>query len=748
MSIILKKDWDLSVSPPSRNPSGHFAGRKKEISQLINEILRRNSGAILVSGHRGVGKTSMVYQAINTAIDKEKEIVVVLMNAAQLEEDSEKKDINPKKIIENLIRRLYSVSVNKPMGNNNKKIEELYKKAVAKETELKEFVQKINDNEKTILEEKNFQARFNEIDKNTITFLISWALAVSYQVGNFNIFNGGIWDKLIPLFLSFPIPYIFNFTFNRTQITKDSKRQSQEVAEIYKFDNAIGNLEFDLEHVHSAIAYDKYKLVYIIDELDKLEVDQVKSILKYFKNLFTLSDAIFIFIGGEELFLLGGSDNLGNRDKEYTYFTSRYYLSRPRWEDLSQYLDSIILNQDISPEELECFKRALCFDAGNDFFDIKSQIRDKIASFNKDNLPVINYKITDSDLRKSRLHRALTILYENQYMYLNPLSWRENENLLRSVFTKAHEVERAYVGDKLDDPRGKQLTDQLIRDFNKLMLRLDVFRIHSEAAEVINNISVPIRTYVVSGKTPSDPPFRVADPTEFERRFIEAFEDYCELIVLFYNLSNNDQTLEKMNREKFLSSPDYVFGKVNSLGANFQEIFATQNKLYKNIVGQIHPYPYQREQVEENTNTIVQFYNDLLHSQARVALPRLIKQRYASEPLEIASFNNNSQVFSDAASVIRSSVMEARIPSEVIFRNDLSRQILVIADRIDIFHLHKSIIKDVSQTHRIVCLSNGSEKESKVPNLIFIDSSSRSNFEHTVNEMLSEIDSFLYNVRE
>ena len=48
MNIVLKKDWDLNIAPPSKekNTLGHFSGRSDEVSQLTNEILRRNSGAI------------------------------------------------------------------------------------------------------------------------------------------------------------------------------------------------------------------------------------------------------------------------------------------------------------------------------------------------------------------------------------------------------------------------------------------------------------------------------------------------------------------------------------------------------------------------------------------------------------------------------------------------------------------------------------------------------------------------------
>lgn len=62
MKIKLKKDWDFF--PQIDKPLGHFTGRKLIRDRLMNEVARRGSGAILVSGSRGVGKTSLVSESI------------------------------------------------------------------------------------------------------------------------------------------------------------------------------------------------------------------------------------------------------------------------------------------------------------------------------------------------------------------------------------------------------------------------------------------------------------------------------------------------------------------------------------------------------------------------------------------------------------------------------------------------------------------------------------------------------------
>lgn len=714
MKITLKKDWDLSIAPPSRNSShsGYFAGRQHEISELTNEILRRNSGAILVSGHRGVGKTSMVYQALKQALLEDDKIIIVLMNAAQLEIDEKEAKINPKKIIENLIRRLYSVSVLKDVGSN-KKIEALYKKAISKEIEYKELIQSFDSEEKEIEREQAIQFKVNEINNRTFVMLVSWTLAIIYQFGGLQVFGGSFFDKFLPLLLAFPIPYIINWSFSRNVKSRQAKKVSLEVAEIYKIDNAVGNLEFDLENIHSELANKNRKLIYVIDELDKLTEEQVKGVLKYFKNLFTLSEAIFIFVGGEELFGLGETNNLekrlGNREKEYTYFTSRYYLSRAMWSDLSEYINEIILESDLSEEDLEMFKRAICFDAGNDFFDIRSQIRDRISYFDNKH-PVIEYSSLPSDLSKSGLHKAISLLYEDKYMYLNPLKWSENESLLRALFGKAYEIQRSFLGYKLDDPRGQDLNKQLIRDFYKLLNRLEVLRIQSDnGSENIGGIIFSIRSYTVSSMIPKNPLGKVTDPTEFERKYIEAFRRYCNFILAFSNAISQKNTGKVLSLDGFLLTPNRAFELVDGLRVNFKEIFDTQFAIYNSIIKQVHPYPYQREIVEENTQIIEQFCANILTDRSHMVLSRLLQRVLAEEKLGLtANFNSDPNIFSGVASSIKSSLIKSGVSSDVLFRPNYSRQMLFVNSGIEFLTEHKDILRELYSTHRVVYIS---EKE-------------------------------------
>lgn len=84
MKLILKRDWDIQISPPIIDESlkGHHGGRIKEVEMLTNELLRGKKGSILISGYRGVGKTSLVYKSLWDAKNIKDDFIYVLLNAA------------------------------------------------------------------------------------------------------------------------------------------------------------------------------------------------------------------------------------------------------------------------------------------------------------------------------------------------------------------------------------------------------------------------------------------------------------------------------------------------------------------------------------------------------------------------------------------------------------------------------------------------------------------------------------------
>ncbi|MCJ7670294.1 MAG: AAA family ATPase, partial [Dehalococcoidia bacterium] len=453
MQIVLKHDWDIPLQSPTAHDSqkvGHFAGRDTEVSMLSNEILRKDAGSILVSGYRGVGKTSLVYKSLYNAIEKDKNLIVVLLNAAQLDaetttelDESKQKHnkIVPKKIIENLIRRLYSktksdTALDKKIQD---KINPLYRKTVADEFKSSQVSQTLQKDLSVRVTEKRI---FGYISSESFQkFLFAMLIIiVAYLQLTPAVYP---WIKIISLLLLIPSPFFVSFVTNKLSSQSQTDSKKLEAEEMYKFDNSIGNLEFDLEEIHKELKSKNKKLVYVIDEMDKLELEQIKYVLKFFKNLFTLSGAIFIFIGDNEIYNLhsGTSGSNKSRPKEYTYFTSKYFISRPLWGDLSTYLDSIIKEHNLPSNNLEVFKRALCFDAQNDFFDLRTFVKDCVVNFDSNYQPIIEFsENTYDNIKKARMHKAVTVLFEQNYMSNRYSKWQENEELHKYLFEHAKTI--------------------------------------------------------------------------------------------------------------------------------------------------------------------------------------------------------------------------------------------------------------------------------------------------------------------
>lgn len=210
MKIVLKKDWDIPLRFYNSEDleEGCFVGRNKETSALTNEIIRKTSGSIIVCGHRGVGKTSLVYKAVKDAKDKNTNIIPILINASQLELYANNETIDPKNILVNLIRRFYStVKVQKLDLNpdfDTKRIEKLYSKAVAASFKSLEAFYQRHDVTKEESNEKGIEISISDKTVNTI-LLISFILAVVFEFVDITV-NASI-NKLIPVLFAFPIPY-------------------------------------------------------------------------------------------------------------------------------------------------------------------------------------------------------------------------------------------------------------------------------------------------------------------------------------------------------------------------------------------------------------------------------------------------------------------------------------------------------------------------------------------------------------
>ena len=745
MKIFLKKDWDVPINAPiEEEQRGYFVGRKAELDLLVNEILRRTSGAILVSGYRGVGKTSLAYKALWEVKTRDKNTIIVLLNASQLEAELDKPDqkIRPRAIIENIIRRLYSITRerNNLDSSIKEKINALYRKTIATEFELLEKNQQARTLSQEIIKEETEELFFSEKQIRNIILLTSWIFAIFLQFLNVGeTWANIIFNKILPLLLIYPIPFAINIFIKHKKIKKETGEMIMRTEELYKFDDSIGNLEFDLEDIHRHLKQKNKKLIYIIDELDKLEPTQVIEVLKFFKNLFTLSDAVFVFVGGEEIFNIGlkGGDNI-YRDKAYTYFTSRYFLSRPLWNDLSSFLKEIVKQKDMDEKKFEVLGRTLAFDARNDFFDLKRFIRDRITNFSNDDSPIIEIgKFIDEDIQKARFQKSITALFEDKYMLSNPSKWEENELILRTLFDHAHKVYSSYSGVQFNDLSEDKIETSAVRDYNNFLWRNGAFNLLNENQQNIRGIQIPIRNYTYIGRLPNDPPDHYSESTEIENGFAVSFRDYVSYIIALNNVFRRAGGENEISEENFWTDPTKYLQQINSWGFDALNIFNSNNPFYKNITNKEFSL-FKREDIEQRIGQITNHIKLMIQS-----LPNIVSQIVISlnQNLNLQSqkLQSNASLFGGSANEIRNSLTNYN--PDVIFNSDLSRQVLLISNQVEILLSIKKHIRDNAKTHRIGCFI-GELVSDRVKGLYFINTKSPSELRRSLIGVIKNINIF------
>jgi len=145
----------------------------------------------------------------------------------------------------------------------------------------------------------------------------------------------------------------WTLTFKRSwESSSDRARQAQLS---YESDYSLAQMENDLEkivnafHTDEGASFDRNRCftrtVIVFDELDKLEdpVAQLNGVITHFKNFFTLSDALFVFITDhdfyEHLRLEGAKAQLERHySPEHTFFTQKIYLRKP---DFSHFREAV-----------------------------------------------------------------------------------------------------------------------------------------------------------------------------------------------------------------------------------------------------------------------------------------------------------------------------------------------------------------------------------------------------------------------
>lgn len=449
MSEILR----FKLNKKYRNPvsaeaqESIFYGRNDEINRLKNLIQNRDSATVLVSGVRGVGKTSFareVLRRINNS-DADNKYVVVDISFANF--DPSDKYIKST-VLKAIIRGLY-FSKNMP---EVKELNALYDKTYysdIKESGLLEVVKQSSvESSVTNTKENKYTLSLNE---NIFRVLASAGVSIVDFWILLPLLSG--WQFIVALVTNIFLVGLLMIKIERITIIKNSDKNLDQISKkvggtnIAQLDLSPDTLEIKLQQLlKDCFSNSSKKAVFVIDELDKIEktgdnngIDQypIYKIIRPLKNLFTLSNAIFIFITDDEFYDdFEKEKNDSPYSTSYTLFTDKIFLPALYYQDVENLIDKFKDGELKKGNgfDYKKFKSFISWQAKNHIFDVHNLVENYTNNKNdgssyvsvQTNEEIKKGNIEDDWETAAALQVYLSAVYDNHFY---PDNHRLNEKL-------------------------------------------------------------------------------------------------------------------------------------------------------------------------------------------------------------------------------------------------------------------------------------------------------------------------------
>jgi len=720
-NLILKKDWDYF--PHYEKEQGHFVGRQEEKRKVLNWFVRRNTGCFLVSGERGVGKTALVYEALREASKKNKNIVPILITASQLttseEINTQKPQTNELKeeIIVNLIRRVFSIFNEKlRRGDIRRNLRNLYRKAVSSKSEIKEAFKLKHEIEKTKTTEQESGLSFS-LDANQIKFLLSYLSAIlGITVLNLPAIQGEFSINIaLGAILISGLPLSFFYHFKHRNKNSDIDGSSTSIEQLYVSDRNINNLTHDLQNLLEDLADKRWKIIFIIDEMDKIENPKfAEEIIKTFKNLFTLSNGLFVFISSYETYEHVEKEK-EKRGISYTLYNDKLFVTRPNFSDLEKYIDEIIdeaPRNALQDDSYHVFRNFLCYQAKSDFFELHYRIRDYISSYDDKDRPVLTIpKLSKQEVRQANLQKVIGQIFALN-RFSEPSQWYKNNILLKELYGIVESPSGNQEILKLpnDKPYPTLIQTRTLKSCENLLDYLSRLRY------IINNKkhteNTPDNKHRITSfafewtNDMQDIPQSPDILLDYEKDFLSAFQTFINMVNQIAGLVAylKDEKLDVELGQDCISEVD-----IKSLcDIDVQSVYQTK-KVYKDKLTKSFPIHVPREELDKQTNELNTHIQQLLSKSATITMS-LITEYMDLENYNTSRFENDNNLFAGNMISLREGVLELKAVHDCIFRQPkYIHQILVIQDiPVDFYNQNKELINSNSTHHQIINLNTRS----------------------------------------
>ncbi len=262
-----------------------FVGRDAEVSRLSSILSSRKSGTILVSGHRGVGKTALVEEAISKAREATSTMVVARLTLPHMCPDVEPRDEALRHhMLQSLARSLYFSVKREPPGQQLELLLERCRRLYDK-TYLTSLTSEKVDESLVGIEARRTERTVSRTRVEVgpvLAKILAMTLVAGTTLGAAALSavlarwtSLGPWSWAVAALLAAGI-LLASTTFDYSEEIEDTLggelTQKDKATETGVFDLSAETLEFELRDLVSDFADSGYRCVFVIDELDKLEL--------------------------------------------------------------------------------------------------------------------------------------------------------------------------------------------------------------------------------------------------------------------------------------------------------------------------------------------------------------------------------------------------------------------------------------------------------------------------------------------
>lgn len=324
----------LTDSPYSADRKGSFLIESNDsVEQVVLELKYAAPSSFLISGYRGVGKTSFVNR-IKEQVDKE--FICVSINLA-------KYDGYPT-LVKKLIRELYlqfsAFNNGKTLSDKDQQLDTDFKLLYDRT-----FHDIVNSHIINSKKERKISTDFEWNLKKLLPVFLVWVSATNLsfdwlpsKVASYLLFVGAfIWTCLTSLKLN----------FSKSQNDSSTSETSRKSL----YDDNIA--EHHLLHILQRLQNQGYKVIVAFDEIDKIQTTEaVKNVISDLKFLLLSGHANFFVIAGQLLFYEFEKSDQKDDQIISTLFSKHLHIPFLKASTLKKYCNSLIFDDNQKSEML------------------------------------------------------------------------------------------------------------------------------------------------------------------------------------------------------------------------------------------------------------------------------------------------------------------------------------------------------------------------------------------------------------